>query len=91
MVFLLVFILVYSGTFLAFWLMVKNKKRSQKYIRLISLFSLCPIIISAVFISDELANIIGFGGNKTLFHIITLFVLIYGFRLFQDFGEKESD
>jgi amino acid transporter len=88
---ILVSIIIYIGSYFAFWILVKKKKRSQNYIRWASLVSLCPVIISACFIFDELENIMHLGENNLLIQIVILFILIYGFRLFQEQQSSNSD
>jgi K+ transporter len=91
MILLLSSVVVYLGTFLVYWIALKVKKRSKKIIRFLSLVALCPIIISSIFIFDELVKIIEVGNYKILFQIVILFIMIYSFRIYQDFILKKTD
>ena len=92
---LLISVLIYLGTYVLYLLLLNIKKRNLKDIRWLSLITLVPIIISSIFISDELVKGNEMGKNEYLYHVIILFIMIYIFRLYQEwvnnFTEKSQN
>ena len=83
-------IIIFGGVFVSFWVLIRGKKRTEKYIRWLSLISLCPVIICSIIIADELAQILVPAAKGIIIQSVILFLLIYGFRLFQEFAIKRS-
>lgn len=76
---------VYLATYIIFWLVYKSKKRSEMFTRIASLIALCSIIISSGLTYHELIVMLKIEKGEIVFQAIIYFILIYSFKLFQDY------